>query len=159
MNRGLNGGILSNMKKHLLFSIGGLALALAGTAQARTHVSVGIGFGGGYGGYGCYRPAYYRPYCGSRYYGSYGYGAYYAPSYYYQPAPVYVAPPVVETRVVERVVEREPAVEASQPIPYGFVSTPGKVRSPWSDFAISQAGMAPGQVVYDAHNGKAFRIP
>ena len=144
------------MKKLLLFGIGGIALALAGTAQARTHVSVGIGFGGGYG---CYQPAYYRPYCAPRYYGSYWHGAYYAPSYsYYEPAPIVVAAPV-ETRVVERVVEREPAVEASQPIPYGFVSTPGKVKSPWSNFTLSQAGMAPGQVVYDAHNGKAFRIP
>jgi hypothetical protein len=146
------------MKKLLLFGIGGVLLALAGTAQAGTRVSIGVGFGGGYGYYGHHH--HHHGYYGRRSCGPYWRGAYYAPSYYYvEPAPVVVAAPVMQTRVVERVVEREPAVESSQPLPYGFVSTPGKVKSPWSDFVISQAGLAPGQVVYDAHNGKAFRIP
>lgn len=145
---------------------------LAAISSAEAGVRVSVGFGGcGYGGfYGFYGPRgcgpgwYSRPY-------PYFCGYYYAPPVVYT-VPVATAPLYSEGYVNNY--EATPAHNSSRPArtvttsqedsdssqaPYGFMSGPGQVKSPWSDFTISSGGKSSGQVVYDANNGKAFRIP
>jgi hypothetical protein len=44
-------------------------------------------------------------------------------------------------------------------ISYGYVEKAGLIRSPFSNFTVRSEGKSRGQVVYDANNGKPFRIP
>ncbi|MDX2227358.1 MAG: hypothetical protein SFY92_09755 [Verrucomicrobiae bacterium] len=52
-----------------------------------------------------------------------------------------------------------PAPPPAAPVPYGSVSAPGQVKSPWSEFTMSTDGKTRGQTVYDANTGNAFLIP
>ncbi|MEM9398866.1 MAG: hypothetical protein AAF984_01540 [Verrucomicrobiota bacterium] len=49
--------------------------------------------------------------------------------------------------------------DSSERVPYGHMQNGGEVRSPWSNFTVSVGGKSPGDVVYDANTGQAFRIP
>jgi hypothetical protein len=60
--------------------------------------------------------------------------------------------PVVVHKTVERVVEQKDG------IPYGYLES-GRIRSPWSDFAMSVGGKSSGQILYDPNTGQAFRVP
>jgi len=146
------------MKKALLLglSIATLSLAVPPPA-AQAAVGVGIGFSfsdRGHRGHRHHGHRGHRYYRGPRYYSPRFYGGYYYPAYEVYPAPV-----VVEERIVETPPPAQVETYQGHPIPYGFVASAGRVKSPWSDFTISQGGRTPGEVVYDANTGKPFRIP
>jgi hypothetical protein len=125
--------MLYSMKKLLPIALAFVVAGLASTstAQARVNVSLGFGFYPGW----CSRPVYYP-----------------SPVYYYSPAPpvVYTQAPVPAPVAV---------TTTSRAVPYGYLVSPGTAKSPWSDFTLPTGGKSSGQVVYDANNGKAFRVP
>lgn len=148
----------------MLAALIGSFLFLTSIAPAATYVRVGVGVGYG-GGWGYYP---YRPW---------GYGYYpYGPAYYaYSPTvvyttPVYTAAPVY-TPVATTTTQTTTTAPASQPQvqpattnttsvpPYGIPESDSQVKSPFSNFIISDTGMKSGTVVYDAYTGQPFRIP
>lgn len=158
------------MKRSLaVFGAATLVALFVGTSSSQAGISVGIGIGtpyvhgyyshGYYGhgyehGYyerGCYAPYFDRGWCarGPGYYG--GSVVYSSPTVVYSsPAPVTViqepAPQVVQA----------PAQEG---IPYGFVQNGGILKSPYSSFTMNIGGHSSGEIVYDANNGKPFKVP
>jgi hypothetical protein len=153
--------LLNRMKKYLCLTSLFAAALLLGSTSANAGVHIGFGFseGGCYRrGYGYYGPGYYSPY-------------YYAPppAYYYEPAPVYynTQPPIIvgdSPRPVNAARydedERPPASSKKETAPpYGYYNNEGLVKSPWSDFTINKGKHDKGDVVYDANNGKPFRLP
>jgi hypothetical protein len=109
-------------------------------AQAQLAIGFGIGLG--------------------RHFGWETRGVYVAPSVYVAPT-YYASPPVVyvpSTQVITAAAS--PTATAPAPsIPYGFVQTGGTIKSPYSDFTLSLKGRSSGDVIYDANNGNAFKIP
>lgn len=71
-------------------------------------------------------------------------------------APVYTTGTIPSAPVV---IEKPVVVENPKSAPYGFISKPGTLKSPWSDFEMSLGGLQAGQIVYDATNGKPFMVP
>jgi hypothetical protein len=51
-----------------------------------------------------------------------------------------------------------PLLTATAP-PYGIPENDSLVKSPFSNFTISDIGMKPGTVIYDSYTGQPFRIP
>jgi len=127
------------MKKFLLLTS---LIWLAGfttNASAHGHGGVSLNFGFGY------YPGYYPGWCSRPVY-------YSSPVYYGPPAVVYTEP--VYSQPPIRTVSTQKTTA-----PYGYLVSQGTAKSPWSDFTVSTGGKSSGQVVYDANNGKPFRIP
>jgi hypothetical protein len=149
----------------MLAAISCFLFPLAARSSAATYVRVGVGVG--YGG-GCgYYP--YRPY----WHGYYPYGpAYFGPTVVYT-TPVYgtstVYTPIstTTTQTTTTTSTPAPAVQPQIPAianttsapPYGIPESDTQVKSPFSNFVISDTGMKSGTVVYDAYTGQPFRIP
>jgi len=156
--------------KTKVFSISATLLAafLLFTSQAPAATYVRVGVGVGYGG-GCgYYP--YRPYWGG-YYGP----AYFGPTVVYT-TPVYTASTVytpVSTTTTTQTTTTTTAPTNNNPAPqtssvsanttsappYGIPESDTQVKSPFSNFMISDVGMKSGTIVYDAYTGQPFRIP
>lgn len=49
-------------------------------------------------------------------------------------------------------------VSVNDSVPYGYMNG-GKIKSPWSSFAMSVGGKSSGDLLYDPNTGQAFRIP
>ncbi|MEM9444195.1 MAG: glycine zipper domain-containing protein [Verrucomicrobiota bacterium] len=64
----------------------------------------------------------------------------------------YATPVVIEEKIV---FSQGPKTSA----PYGHILAGGNIKSPWSEFTMSLGGKSPGQIVFDANTGQAFRIP
>ncbi len=79
------------------------------------------------------------------------------PVYYTDPGVVYATPPPVVYTTPPPVVVQPTTPPSS--VPYGFIQTGGILKSPYSDFKIGIGGKSSGDVVYDANNGKPFKVP
>jgi hypothetical protein len=131
------------MKKTLVLTslLSILSFTSIASAHDHGHGHGGVNFDFGFG----YYPGYYPGWCSRP--------VYYASPVYYGPGPAVYAEPVYSQPVVQTVTTPQTTA------PYGYLVSQGMAKSPWSDFAVSTGGRASGQVVYDANNGKPFRIP
>ncbi|MDX2226287.1 MAG: twin-arginine translocase TatA/TatE family subunit [Verrucomicrobiae bacterium] len=62
-----------------------------------------------------------------------------------------------ETRIPAKTADE--SVAKTQIIPFGILLPGGEVKSPHSDFTLKAEGKNTGDMLYDAHNGLAFKMP
>ena len=128
--------------KSTFLLLGLVTASVFSSTVSTTHAEVVVGVGVGFG-----HPEYYHHGWATR------------PAYVCGPT-VYVAPAVQPVYVDPApVVYVNPPATAPASIPYGFVQNGGLLKSPYSDFTINLGGHSSGDILYDANNGKPFKVP
>ena len=147
------------MKRILsVFALTSILVLGLSVAPSQAGIYVGFNVGGGYGGYHHeyhgYGGRYYSrgpEWCGRE-------SVYYSAPIYYS-SPVVYGPPVVYEQAPVVVQQPVQVVQENSGVAYGLIQTGGILKSPYSSFAMNIGGHSSGDVVYDANNGKPFRVP